>query len=222
MISTAKGWDMQFSSVLVNIGEGDFVLRATRDTQSGDWHVEQLIPHAEEGAEVVATPAQLVWGGDGHEHWHVERVAINRLFRLDESGNPMKGRSWVDSKVGFCFYDFIRHKPSGPKEAEYHSSSCGSEGSRRIGMGLSIGWADVYALNIRGQSIDVTDLPDGRYRLVARADEPGWFREADTRNNETWIDIELSTRDELRFAKVLATGPDPGKRVVKSKHPLPP
>jgi hypothetical protein len=183
MITTARGWKMQFSSVLVNIGAGDFLLRALRDPQSGEWDVEQVVPHAEAGAEVRATPARLVWAGDGHEHWHVQRVAINRLYRLDGSGNPVRGRSWVDSKVGFCFYDFIRHKPTGPVEAEYKSESCGSEGSRRIGMGLSIGWADVYALNIPGQSIDVTDIPDGRYRLVARADEPGWFHESDTRNN---------------------------------------
>ena len=81
-------------------------------------------------------------------------------------------------------------------------------------MGLSIGWEDVCALNIPGQSIDVTELPNGRYRLVA-CRRARWFREADTTNNKTWIDIELSTRDELRFSKVLATGPDHGKRVVE-------
>ena len=82
----------RFSSVLVNIGEGDFGLRATRDTQNGDWHVEQLIPHVRQAPRWWATPAQFVWGGDGHEHWHVKRVAINRLHRLDESGNVMSGR----------------------------------------------------------------------------------------------------------------------------------
>ena len=77
----------------------------------------------------------------------------------------------------------------------------------------------MYALNLPGQTIDVTDVPDGPYRLIADVDKPGWFRELDVRNNTTWVDIDLSTRDGLRFAKVVGSGPDPGKRVVPLPHP---
>lgn len=210
-------WTMSFSSVLVNIGEGDFILRAKRDPADGEWFVEQAIPYSEDGATLIPTPARLVWGGDGHEHWHVKRVATNRLVRLADDGTP-SGKSWVDSKVGFCFYDFIRHRRVGIKDAHYVSRSCGAEGDRYVGMGLSRGWADVYALNLPGQSIDVSGVPDGRYRLIAEVDKPGWFKELRTDNNMTWIDIDLSTKDRVRFAKVTGRGPDPGARVVASTH----
>jgi hypothetical protein len=218
MITVDGGWAIQFSSVLVNIGDGDFILRAKRDPGSGRWAVDQVVPYSESGAEVVPSPARLVWGGDGHEHWHIARVATNRLYRLDDHGQPITSHSWADSKVGFCFYDFIRHKKNGVPEAHYGSRSCGTEGDRYIGMGLSVGWGDVYALNLPGQSIDVTRLPDGRYRLVADTDEPGWFRETNVDDNATWVDIELTTRDRARFADVIGRGPDPGKRVVRSSH----
>jgi hypothetical protein len=200
-------WRIRFSTILVNIGQGDFVLRARRD--AGEWAVVQDIVHSRGGARVVRSPAQMVWGGDGHEHWHIQRIAVNRLVPFDESGPPSRDRGgWVDAKVGFCFYDFSPQLHDAVHEAVYARQSCGREDHDAIGMGLSRGWADVYPFGLPGQSVDVTDLPDGRYRLWTEADPDRWFRESRRDNNRTWVDVALATGGNgARTVRITRTGP---------------
>ena len=201
-------WEIAFSSTLVNIGNGDFILRAKRDGD-GAWHVEQFVEHATSGAEVVPLPATLAWGGDGHNHWHIARVATNRLVRLGADGKPLAEKGRVDSKVGFCFYDHTKRLAKGPVDPVYVHESCGKEDDVRIGMGLSPGWEDIYPFVLPGQTIDVTDVPDGMYRMWVTVDESGWFRDRNRANNVTWVDLELVTKGKNRFAGVVRTGPEP-------------
>ena len=203
------GWFVSFSSILVNVGDGEFLLRATRDGRG--WRVEQDIPYSTSGADAVSIDAQLVWGGDGHEHWHISRVATNRLVRLNEKDEPGAGERRVDSKVGFCFFDFSRRLEGGPDERVHSRESCGDEDDDAISMGVSPGWQDTYKWVLPGQRISIDGLPDGTYRLWSEADERGWFREMTRDNNLTWVDFELSTRpDGVRTALVVDVGPEPG------------
>ncbi len=207
-ISKKEGkWLLSFSSILVNIGDGDFVLRATREDEA--WTVVQDITYSTSGGEVVPVSASLVWGGDGHEHWHVKRVAVNRLVPLDDEGQPAADENgWPDAKVGFCFYDYSRQLATGPVEAAYSRRSCGDENDTAVGMGLSLGWGDTYSIELPGQSIDVTRIPDGSYRLWTRADRNGWFREARLDNNVTWVNVRLSTsRKGVRAVRITSLGP---------------
>jgi hypothetical protein len=210
MLRRASGkWDLAFTSILVNVGDGDFILRARRFGER-EWQVDQVIEYSEGGAEIVPAPdARLAWGGDGHDHWHISRVASNRLVRIDRNGSPVPEEGRVDTKVGFCYYDFKKVLAKGPAKAHYVHESCGTARDVYIGMGLSPGWEDVYPFLLPGQTIDVTDLQDGRYRMWVRADEEAWFRELRRDNNVTWIDIKLSTIDRNRFASVIRTGPSP-------------
>jgi hypothetical protein len=202
-------WSLSFDSILVNVGDGEFLLRAKRKGD-GPWHVEQDIPYSTSGAKQVPLRTSLVWGGDGHEHWHVPRVATNVLVRLDKQGRPIPGESWNDAKVGFCFFDFSRQLATkGPEKAVHSRHSCGHEDDEVVGMGLSPGWGDTYPWVLPGQSIDITDLPDGTYRLEAEADQRGRFREVTRKNNRTWAEFELSTRDGLRYAEITKVGPQP-------------
>jgi Lysyl oxidase len=185
-------WLLRFSTLLENVGDGDFVLRATRTV--GDWEVDQDVQYSKSGAKVYRTPATLVWGGDGHNHWHVERIAVNRLLPLDAHGRVRAGsKGWPDAKVGFCYYDGIRQLDDAPQDAVYSRFSCGNKDDTAIGMGLSWGWADLYPFMLPGQSVDVTDVRDGRYRLRVEVDEQAWFREARRDNNVTWTDLTLAT-----------------------------
>ena len=73
----------------------------------------------------------------------------------------------------------------------YSAGRCGEEDDTFIGVGLSRGWDDTYRQTLPGQSIDVSGLPDGNYRLWTEIDEKKWFREATRTNNRTWIDLDL-------------------------------
>lgn len=205
---------MRFSSTLANIGAGEFLLRASRD--EGEWEVEQEITYSESGGELSPTEATVIWGGDGHEHWHIERVASYRLVPLSAEGEPVEdGSNLVDSKIGFCFFDHSAYLETGPEEEVHSVHACGHVDDTQLRMGMSSGWADVYPFTLPGQSINIDEVPDGAYRLWAEADAAGWFREADRSNNITWVDIELSTaEDGRRRALVVEVGPEPGKDQV--------
>lgn len=202
-------WSLRFSSTLANVGDGPFILHAER---TGDvWLVEQEVAHTV-GGRTEPTNASLVWGGDGHHHWHIENVALYWLAPAGSSAPDLVDERLTDRKIGFCFYDSGRAvEDLGPDEAQYHHESCGSEADDRLGMGLSIGWHDEYTFSLPGQSISIADVVDGTYRLWGRADPDGLFVEADTTNNLTWVDFALATTDEgLRTATVVDVGPSPG------------
>ena len=200
-------WQVEFSSIIVNTGEGEFVLHANRD--NGQWHLFQDVPYSTSGAKVVPIPSKLIWGGDGHNHWHVERVAINWMVPVGPDGKPEPGATpLVDSKVGFCMYDFDRVLDRGPTKAEHVRGTCGDQQATDSYQGLSVGWEDVYDWTLPGQNIDVQDLPDGQYRLYAQVDKDRRFREANRANDLTWVDFTLGTMSGgVRTALVTKTGP---------------
>jgi hypothetical protein len=200
---------LRFSSILANVGDGDFHLRASRP--SGDWSVHQVITYSDAGGELREVGAELIWGGDGHNHWHIARVALYWIVALDAAGNPdSDDRSRSDSKVGFCFFDHLRELDHGPEERVFSVHDCGHENDLYIFMGMSPGWSDKYRWELPGQQIDVTDLPDGKYRMWAEADPDRLFIEVTRDNNRNWVDFELRTRqDGLRSALVLDSGPEP-------------
>ena len=82
-------WHIFFSTYIVNAGVGDFILRATRLVGS-TWHTEQDIQYSKSGARRVSVGAPLIWGGDGHNHWHIAHVASVWLVPLNANGRPVK------------------------------------------------------------------------------------------------------------------------------------
>ena len=200
-------WLIRFSTTLLNIGDGDFVIRATRSVR--DWTVDQDVQYSESGAKVYETPARLVWGGDTHNHWHVERIAVGRLARFGVNGTPPRPRTGLaDAKIGFCYYDNLRYLDDAAQNPGYSRFACGKREDRTIGMGLSYGWIDRYDFRLPGQSIDVTDLPDGKYRLWLDVDENHWFHEKRRDNNVTWADFDLVTKKNgSRAVTNLESGP---------------
>ena len=181
---TASGRS-RFTTILVNVGEGDFILRATRE-RYGDWDGRtgrRSTPTS--GAEVVPLRRPtLVWGGDGHDHWHVERVARSKRLVRRRRGRQAEGRDGqVDTKIGFCYYDsharrwtdavqkavYRRHEPAGSRR----TTAASGWGSRRVDGHLRVPAS-------RARAIDVTDAPGREVPNVGRGRrEPRWFRGGD-------------------------------------------
>ncbi len=179
---------IRFGVMLVNQGEGDFLLRARRSNPlSSDWQVTQRIVDVGGYTEKMS-PATLVFGGDGHDHWHIREVESHTIEGLD--GVALGGVV----KSGFCFFDTDQVRPElpgAPSAKVYASSDCGGRFDGAIRMGLSVGWGDEYPWHLFEQEINITDLPEGRYRLRAVADPFGWFDELDETNNQVTVDIEF-------------------------------
>jgi hypothetical protein len=62
-----------------------------------------------------------------------------------------------------------------------------------------VGYSDTYGANIAFQWIDVTNVPDGNYRLQETYDPAHWLSEKVDEhgepsrvNNTTWVDIALA------------------------------
>ena len=64
-------------------------------------------------------------------------------------------------------------------------------------LGISIGYADVYGVNLPGQWVDLTGLPSGQYWLEVIADPYDRIEESNETNNTTRILVDLVIPDPL-------------------------
>lgn len=192
---------LRFSATIVNIGAGRFELSSSRPDLSSVFGVSQRIYSADGASVERPVSAELVFGGDGHNHWHVRNLETYELYRLDGDEEDAAG-----VKVGFCFSDDVPYRlilPGAPKSAQYRRSQCGTRSSLQLTMGLSTGWGDRYPATLPDQYVDATGLPSGKYRLRAAADASNWFKEANDDNNRTWVDLTLARQDGRTTAQVI-------------------
>jgi hypothetical protein len=194
---------LRFSAIIVNVGSGPMEVRSQRATTSSSWSSEQVIYNDAGGSRTVATPsAQLVFGGDGHNHWHIKDV---ERYSLVPSGG---GSERVGNKAGFCFFDNYQYKlslPGAPQAAQYARTVCGNSWSKTLRHGLSVGWGDKYQWSLPDQYIDTTGLPFGNYQLSATADQADLFQESNNANNSTWADLRI----DASGVTVLRRAPNP-------------
>lgn len=198
---------LRFSATIVNVGAGPFELFATRSAGSSFSVVQRL--YGSDGYVSSSTPGvQLSFGGDGHNHWHVNNLEAYELRRLDNGVKVGTG-----AKAGFCFFDTTSYRTSLPGAATEPvyapATACGynDPGAANVLMGVSVGWGDTYRWNLPDQYIDISALSSGHYRLVATADPSNWFGESNDANNDTWVDLALTThRKQGTRVRILAYG----------------
>jgi Ca2+-binding RTX toxin-like protein len=189
---------LRFGTTIVNIGAGPFEVTGRRppDAAITEMTTTQRIHDSVGDYRDRSTAATFIYSGDGHDHWHVKDLEDYDLFRLDASGNVVEPAVVEQgNKIGFCFFDNTNYGSSEPQF--YIGCETGNPGALRVTMGLSRGWGDTYGPSTVGQYLDITGLPDGRYRLrvVAdgnSADGTDRFLESDETNNATWADLEIT------------------------------
>jgi hypothetical protein len=196
---------LRFSATLVNVGAGPLLVTAHRSFPFGnDWRVMQRIEDAAGAYSERDIGAHLIFGGDGHDHWHVVGAEAHQIETLE--GDIVGGLV----KSGFCFFDNVDYRsslPAAPTQPVHASTECGSQFDRDVAMGISVGWGDEYQWYLLDQTIEITGVPDGRYRLRAIADPADQLVESDEANNDTWTVVDLSTVDGNRRVTVVEQGP---------------
>jgi hypothetical protein len=181
---------LRYTAIIVNVGQGPFELNGSRPgTSTPDMAMKQRIFSDTGGFRDVAVPAEASWSGDGHNHWHVHDLELGTLARVD-NGNQVGSLA----KHGFCFFDTTTYRltlPGAPQSPVY--TNCGTDPSAlSVRMGVSVGWGDRYPWDIAFQYIDITNLPDGPYRLTSVVNaQPLGLIQASTANDTTWVDIRL-------------------------------
>ena len=194
---------LRFTAIIVNVGAGPMEVRSQRTSTGSPWTSRQVIYDDAGGSRSVSTPlVKLVYGGDGHNHWHVEDL---EYYQLIPKGG---GSERLGNKAGFCFFDNYQYKlslPGAPQTVKYPRSVCGNQSSLTLRHGLSVGWGDSYGWSLPDQYIETTGLPDGIYRLWATADQAGNFIESNEANNSTWVDLRI----DANGVTVLRKAPNP-------------
>ena len=181
---------LRFNGTIANVGAGPFEVYGSRPwVNEPNMRIEQHVYQTTGAIRPVPTHGVMFYAGDGHQHWHVKDLEGAKLTDLD--GNLVSD-TYV--KTGFCPSDnaiYDSSVPGTPAKSAYHG--CGKKQPALVSIvtGISVGWGDWYPANVRYQWLDITDLPNGTYRVWAIADPNGYFLESNENNNTTWTDIRI-------------------------------
>jgi Lysyl oxidase len=179
--------ELRFSTEVANVGRGPLELVPAREdcdrnSDLGDDRTAYQSITGRHGGERHVR-AGCVVHHRAHGHWHFEGFARYTLLHADD-GRPAA----TSRKVSFCLIDSARTPAvPGSLAGEDTYSSCGADATQ----GISVGWYDRYGAGLPGQSIDLSGVAPGRYRLVIHADYEDRLVERDEGNNRAALLVDL-------------------------------
>jgi hypothetical protein len=202
------GYRLGFSSAVRNVGAGPLIVSGRRRAGIPTMTVDQLIEQEDAPIAIVEDVGRMRYvRSPDHEHWHL--LGFER-YELRRAGS--RAGLVTDRKTGFCLGDRYRVRgrelPARPPEPVY-TGRCGLERTAllRLTVGISVGYGDVYDPNLEGQSLRLTGLEAGRYRLVHRVNVDRRLLESSYANNASSLLIRLRWRAGRPSVRVLpATG----------------
>jgi hypothetical protein len=117
----------------------------------------------------------FVWS-PAHGHHHIREFNFYDLLDPGNGSNKAPGL-----KQAFCLMDIEQHDPNAPP-GQYN---CGNQG-------LTRGWTDVYSAGLPCQFVNITNVPNGTYVLVARTNASKLLAEADPYDNGRAVRMTIS------------------------------
>lgn len=189
---------LRFDQGEYNYGDGPFQLNIYQG-EVGGFEVYQRI-YSSDGSIRQIGPLGAVEYSESHGHVHYLGFQDLTLHRIEADGSltfvtrkPDKGWCMVDIWMGRFGTADQRISPSSyPLASEGHCETDSREdpndptfpgGKPFIEMGISVGWADIYPRPYPEQYIDITDVVDGDYAVVAQQDVDNHLLETSTKNN---------------------------------------
>lgn len=175
-----------------SMGRGPAELFGVRDSRYG-MRARQRIYRRNGGKIGIATGARLTFKaipGQG-SYWKYLYAAKFELFRRDGQGRRAN-RVRRGPKVSYCLRDLDHSHPGLPRSPRsYVYPACDqSPKTRKVRLGTSVGWSDVYPPAYHEQWIDVTGLR-GCFDFVHTADPRNGIYESDERNNSATVVVRL-------------------------------
>jgi len=190
-----------FSATTWNNGDGPLVLVAGEtDSATLRQKVDQRV-FLSDGTFYDRNVGIFEWH-PAHNHFHFEDYALYTLQPFDAPGASER----TSAKTSFCIMDTTQvdtRLPGAPNKPVY--VICGN-----AMQGMSVGWGDTYGSQLAGQSIDLTGLPDGDYKLIIEADPKKRLLEINDSDNTSCVLLRISvtnlTLDVLDSSGCSSTG----------------
>jgi Lysyl oxidase len=172
-------------------GRGPVMFRGHR-TGREEMSARQHIYRVDGSQLVLRTGAELYWKyipGQGH-YWKFRDAARFELWSVDATGHRVK-LVRTGPKVYYCLRDLVHTKPGKGSPRSRVFPGCNQDPSKkRVTLGTSAGWSDVYPSTYYQQWIDVTGL-HGCFAYVHRADPKNHVWESNEGNNDSQRIIRL-------------------------------
>jgi hypothetical protein len=190
---------LRASSSINNHGSGPLELRGHRRS-SRSMRVTQIIYRADRTRAFIPSKALLGFkfvSGSRYgfqfpnaSYWKFRGAARFQLWSIDRENKAVKLVRF-GPKLFYCFRDLFRTRPSGrtPSKAVYPGCSQNPL-QRRVTLGTSVGWSDVYPYTYSEQYIDITGLR-GRFAYVQVADPFNRIVESNEANNFSEVYVRL-------------------------------
>jgi hypothetical protein len=179
-------------------GEGPIELRGRRD-RGRSMNVTQAILRTDGSWARFPTQARLrfvdVGATYGGSFWKVRNPLRFELWRVDRSRRKTR-LVRTGPKQFYCFRDLKRTRPGPLSPVDPVYPSCNQNPrERKVTLGTSVGWSDIYPSTYDDQWIDVTGL-NGCFAYVLRLDPVNLFHETDRKNNVSRRIVRLPWRPE--------------------------
>ncbi|MBK5110094.1 MAG: hypothetical protein JJE10_01860 [Thermoleophilia bacterium] len=170
---------------IMSRGEGPIELRGRRD-RTRSMNVTQAIRRKNGSWARFPIQARLrfvkVGAAYGGAFWKVRNPLRFELWRVDRTRRKIR-MVRTGPKQFYCFRDLERTRPgpNSPTDPVYPACNQNPR-ERKVTLGTSVGWSDIYPSTYDRQWIDVTGLR-GCFAYVLRLDPAGLFHELDRENN---------------------------------------
>ena len=206
-----------------SVGRGPAELRGRRDTRY-TMNARQVIYRRDGTKRWLDTGARLGFKAipGQYRYWKHIHAARFELWRLDRQGRRKKLVE-VGPKVSYCLRDLQHRNPQLPGSPRtFHYPACSQDlDRRRVTLGTSVGWSDVYPSTYHEQWIRVNGL-EGCFAYVHVADPKNGIYESNEDNNEGETIVRLPWRGKgLRGCpgESRSGGPDGGAEAPGSSDP---
>ena len=165
---------LKFTTSIKNDGPGVMEIMGHSDATSEKTIVVQYI-NAIDGSDKQVVVGEFVYHPD-HEHFHFGNFARYEVWSITPDG-ALETLLSVTDKVSYCLRDDVQIENAEITAAQTYV------GCNRARQGITPGWVDVYGFELFGQTIDVSNLPDGIYALLNYVDPDNQLWELDVDNN---------------------------------------
>ena len=139
-------------------------------------------------------------------YWKFENAARFELWTVDGLLRPVR-RIRTGPKLIYCLRDLERTRASRISPRRFYYPGCSKDPDmRRVRLGTSVGWSDIYPAKYHENWIDVTRLR-GTFAFKHIADPENGIWESDETNNEATTIVQLPSGRALSRSR--GGGEDP-------------